>query len=194
MRFVSSFVLACALLFGIRSEAAPVPLRLDRVFQAMRFEGVSISAIKWEDCGSINAWYAPVDFTENGKTYKAKSITLCNELRELPAGAIRFVFAHELAHAVIHQRGVPFTGSEEVAADELAAVILGLNKWGDDIREMAAYFGSKADSPVPPWDPHPDYDERAFTLYCYADASEGVRRYCSEDWTRAVLSWFELLY
>lgn len=77
----------------------------------------------FEDCGFANAYYRPATST----------IGLCYEMyRSLqekfsPQDALevfRFIFLHELGHALIEQFDLPILGGEEDAADALATVLL----------------------------------------------------------------------
>lgn len=88
--------------------------------------------LRTKDCnGEVNAYYNPAD----------DSITVCYEIMEhffkvFKAGgssddvayqkmfdAIRFVFLHEVGHALIDQYKLPIMGNEEDAADRCAAYI-----------------------------------------------------------------------
>jgi hypothetical protein len=87
--------------------------------------------LRTKDCNEINAYYDPND----------ASVTMCYELMEhfyqtfRSAGrtdteaydqmfdAVRFVFLHEIAHALIDKYKLPIIGNEEDAADRCAAYI-----------------------------------------------------------------------
>jgi len=87
--------------------------------------------LRTKDCKEINAYYDPND----------SSVTMCYELMEhfyqtfRSAGrtdteaydqmfdAVRFVFLHEIAHALIDKYKLPIIGNEEDAADRCAAYI-----------------------------------------------------------------------
>lgn len=87
--------------------------------------------LKTKDCNEINAFYDPND----------SSVTMCYELMEhfyqtfSSAGrsdsesydqmfdAVRFVFLHEIAHALIDKYKLPVIGNEEDAADRCSAYI-----------------------------------------------------------------------
>lgn len=77
----------------------------------------------FEDCGFANAYYRPGTST----------IGLCYEMyRSLQEKfsaqdaleVFRFIFLHELGHALIEQFDLPILGGEEDAADALATVLL----------------------------------------------------------------------
>jgi Putative metallopeptidase len=95
--------------------------------------------LRTKDCGDVNAFYDPKD----------ASITICYELMERffklfkstgendekaydsMFDAIRFVFLHELGHALIDLHEIPVAGSEEDAADRLSTYIC-LEELGDE--------------------------------------------------------------
>lgn len=95
--------------------------------------------LRAKDCGEQNAFYDPND----------RSVTMCYELMERfyqtfrSAGdaenvaygkmfdAVRFVFLHEIGHALIDVYKLPVTGGEEDAADRLAAFV-NLRELGDE--------------------------------------------------------------
>lgn len=87
--------------------------------------------LRTKDCKEINAYYDPND----------SSVTMCYELMEYFYGAyrsdglaetaaydkmfdaVRFVFLHEIAHAIIDKYKLPIIGNEEDAADRCSAYI-----------------------------------------------------------------------
>ena len=95
--------------------------------------------LRTKDCKEVNAYYDPND----------SSITMCYELMEhfyasfRSAGsnekdaysqmfdAVRFVFLHEIAHALIDKYKLPIIGNEEDAADRCSAYI-NLEELGQD--------------------------------------------------------------
>ena len=95
--------------------------------------------LRTKDCKEINAYYDPND----------GSITVCYELMEHFYGAyrsegmsekesfsqmfhaVRFVFLHEIAHALIDKYNLPIIGNEEDAADRCSAYI-NLEELGQD--------------------------------------------------------------
>jgi hypothetical protein len=103
------------------------------------------------ECNEINAFYY-------GDT---DTIVMCYEMMEFldelftslyddeqtiragVNGAMEFFFLHELGHALIDVYGIPITGMEEDAVDQLATIIL-LQKGNDGIAAIAAtstFFG-----------------------------------------------------
>jgi hypothetical protein len=95
--------------------------------------------LKTKDCKEINAYYDPNE----------SSVTMCYELMEhfyasfRSSGvnekdayaqmfdAVRFVFLHEIAHAIIDKYKLPIIGNEEDAADRCSAYI-NLEELGQD--------------------------------------------------------------
>ena len=96
-------------------------------------------ALRTKDCKEVNAYYDSRD----------QSVTMCYELMEhfyrtfksvgTPEekayskmnDAVRFVFLHEIAHALIDQYKLPVAGNEEDAADRASAYI-NLKELGDE--------------------------------------------------------------
>lgn len=95
--------------------------------------------LRTKSCNEVNAFYDATD----------RSVTMCYELMEhfyrtfKSAGArddqvygkmndaVRFVFLHEIAHALIDQYKLPVAGNEEDAADRASAYI-NLKELGDE--------------------------------------------------------------
>ncbi|MEO7672492.1 MAG: DUF4344 domain-containing metallopeptidase [Pyrinomonadaceae bacterium] len=95
--------------------------------------------LRTKDCKEVNAYYDPAD----------RSVTMCYELMEhfyrtfkstgepddkaysKMSDAVRFVFLHEIAHALIDQYKLPIAGNEEDAADRCSAYI-NLKELGED--------------------------------------------------------------
>jgi hypothetical protein len=95
--------------------------------------------LKSKDCGQVNAFYDPDE----------QSVTVCYELMEqffrdfksngyddqkaydMMFDAIRFVFLHEIGHALIDTYKLPITANEEDAADRCSSFI-NLEELGDD--------------------------------------------------------------
>jgi putative metallopeptidase DUF4344 len=141
--------------------------------------------ITLETCGEVNA-YTEEDKDNPGGYH----VAICRETLQRQPRLARFYFAHELAHATVHQYEIPFTGSEEDAADELAALIMVENGWAIDVMYAARYFLDQEDD-VPAWDPHPPNDKRAFTLRCLAlKLDSGL---CPRYYTPAHDAWVKLL-
>lgn len=145
--------------------------------------------VKWtivyRKCGFENAFYKPW----------SREIEICTEMLEYPG--VRFFLAHEIAHAYITQLDVPFTGSAEAAADELAAVLLIKSGHADAVGDGALYWLAQAEeSNVPGWADHPDHDQRAWTLSCLFLETNPVAPLpaeCRGDLQRVQRTWIRLL-
>jgi len=145
------------------------------------------------ECGTVNAFYSPKD----------SMIALCYEMvdslvREGHALAkktgggsdfqtayvkqnIRFILLHETGHALIDILGLPSTGREEDAVDQLAAVTMMLNNWDDEatdeviasLKLVALWFsvngsgGGGGDADMARYaDEHSLSEQRYFNLLC----------------------------
>ncbi|HEY9343909.1 MAG TPA: DUF4344 domain-containing metallopeptidase [Inquilinus sp.] len=144
------------------------------------------------ECGTVNAFYSPKD----------SMIALCYEMvdslvREGHALAkktgggsdfqtayvkqnIRFILLHETGHALIDILGLPSTGREEDAVDQLAAVTMMLNNWGNEetdeviasLKLVALWFsvngsGGGGDADMARYaDEHSLSEQRYFNLLC----------------------------
>lgn len=171
--------MAVALLTGWADPRDPYGLK--PVVSAMMFDGVETEVV-WRECGFVNAFYAP----------EARQVTLCTELRELGPGVIRFILAHELAHGVIIQRDLAFTGSSEWAADELAGLVLILMGYQQDVLDAADFWFARG-TPETPTDPHLGADRRGWGLLCMV-ATKKFRVYdCDIDYGHVVKTWVKLL-
>ncbi len=156
--------------------------RLDDVLGHFMYPGVQVT-VTWQPCGHVNAFYLP----------RLRAVVMCEELIDNPAA--RFFFAHEMAHAVIHQLGIPFTVSEEGAADELAAMVMVLAGHEKDVEAAADWFATKyvEGYRVHPLDDHPDHLKRALTLKCLSLGRAGVPLGCPRNWNHLIWSWSRLL-
>lgn len=157
---------------------------VEQVVRDMTLPTMHVDII-YTECGGVNAAYIP----------PAKALIVCTEDFAMQPGALRFITAHEMAHAVIAQLAIPFTGSEEEAADELAAVYSGMQNRPEDTMEMAMYFLGMADQPVDVADDHPANDKRAWTLACLADGAEPEPTIpnCGMTFERAADHWKRLI-
>jgi hypothetical protein len=96
-------------------------------------------------------------------------------------GNVQFLLAHELAHLVIGELGVPVLGPEENAADYLAATALIRAERRDpernarngdyllaaaDAQRMSWERGTELGAPVPYWDSHALTIQRFFQIAC----------------------------
>lgn len=149
------------------------------------------------DCGQANAFYQP-DSTR---------VVICYELiRDLAQSYARyavsdsartaavwqttfFVFYHEIGHALIHVLGLPVTGREEDAVDQLATIVL-LNG-GDEGRNAALQGGmsfrittSAMGRRAPYWDQHALGEQRYYNVLCwvYGSNPEAHQALLGRDW------------
>lgn len=159
------------------------PLDLAPVLSAMMYEGVWTN-VEWRDCGEVNAFYQP----------ERQTVVMCHELLPLPPAVIRTILAHELAHGVIRQRGIPYTTNEEGAADELATYVLLLSGRQQDVLDSAAWWIARGQEGDDPFDPHPSDARRALSMICLAKGSQGLYSpMCNVSWPRVVGAWNRLL-
>jgi hypothetical protein len=159
------------------------PLELQEVANSMLMGRPVVVHINFNECGEVNAFYTPED----------RTVTLCKELLDTAEPSrLRFYFAHELAHAVIDQMDIPFTGSEEDAADEMAAVIMVDSGMAKDVLFTADYFYTR-NLDAPPWDPHASDMKRAFNLKCIAVRAP-KSAICQKGWDATELGWKRLLH
>jgi peptidoglycan hydrolase-like protein with peptidoglycan-binding domain len=146
------------------------------------------------ECGTVNAFYSP----------KESMIALCYEMvdslvreghalaKQTGGGSdfqtdyvkqnIRFILLHETGHALIDILGLPSTGREEDAVDQLAAVTMMLNNWDNEatdeviasLKLVALWFsvngsggGSNQDADMARYaDEHSLSEQRYFNLLC----------------------------
>jgi Zn-dependent protease with chaperone function len=174
-----------ALAAVVALAGTPPHPRTDDIQLDMTFPGVQVT-VEWQVCGQVNAYYYP------GK----RKIVMCEELREMDPGAVRFFFAHEMAHAIIMQLDLPIVVSHEAAADELAGLIMYLGGNAKDTLAAAVYFLEQAEAghQVPIWDDHPDDAKRALTLYCLSLGPASLHEdACSRDWREVYSAWVRLI-
>ena len=159
---------ALLLAWGLQGAAAAVttrPLdtsvrrRVANIVETMQLPGVDVS-VEWMPCGEMNGMYINA----------AHTIFMCDEDEADPDVAV-FIAAHEMGHAIIEQREIPVTGSEEAAADELG--VLGCVA-GDELTavDAAGLWLAEMKGKDDPADPHPGHAKRAYTLICLADGAE----------------------
>lgn len=146
------------------------------------------------ECGTVNAFYSP----------KESMIALCYEMvdslvreghalaKQTGGGSdfqtdyvkqnIRFILLHETGHALIDILGLPSTGREEDAVDQLAAVTMMLNNWDNEatdeviasLKLVALWFsvngsggGGNQDADMARYaDEHSLSEQRYFNLLC----------------------------
>lgn len=131
-----------------------------------------------EHCGQMNAFYRWDD-----------SLLLCDELDGLRPNVIRFIAAHEYAHAVVREYGVPI-GDGEAAADELASLVLLASNDRDAVVAGADFLLTTREPGKD--DPHPPGLQRARMLLCLDDGSDAyssVDPNCLLYYHRAISHW-----
>lgn len=190
-RLVATVIGLC-LLLGSASAAPQSPPDVLRpakkewvslIVDAMTLPGMKV-ALQYQDCGEINAYYLP----------SARTVVICNELLEEPVGVVRFVAAHEMAHAIIMQKGIPYTGAHEDAADQLAAVFLYVNDMAEDTLAAAEWFYQWRDNEHGPLDDHTWSHQRAWRLFCfYLGATDPESNTCKARFGQAIFAWDRLL-
>lgn len=116
-------------------------------------------------CDAVNAYASP----------ETDTVVLCDELVLYvirgygPVDGVRilrYAVAHEAGHLVIARMHIPVIGSEEVAADEFAAVRLVELGEPEDLAAGARFWADK-NRPEDPEDDHPSDARRAYVLGCY---------------------------
>jgi hypothetical protein len=159
----------------------PDPHGMTRIYAEMVPDDVHVT-YDWEECGTVNAYYS----------IGPKHVTMCKELETVEHPIVGFVFAHELAHAVIIQQNIPFSGSGEVAADELAAItLIGMGR-GDEVFAAGEWFYEMG-RPEDPTDEHAGHERRGLYLMCLAAQAEGMNSpLCYVDYARTKLAWERL--
>lgn len=174
-----------------------------------------------QECGKADAYYDP----------KSKKITICLDLiehfrklfltetvdekkaKQKALDAMRFVFLHELGHALIDVYNLPITGNEEDAADRLSSFIC-LDKLGEDgVRAILAAadafkIEAKQNKPMNLADDHLLEQQRFYTSLCLIYGSDPEKyahfvtekylpadraKKCPEEYEKMVRSWTELL-
>lgn len=164
---------------------APAKNDIEKVVDEMTLPGMTVGVLVTE-CGTVNAAYYP----------PARTLIVCKELLLVtPKPALRFIVAHEMAHAIIHQLDIPVPGSEEAAADEMAAVALLTD--GDREAVLAAALwmeGKGGDEDV--WDAHQSDRKRAAVLMCLEDGSEDspMLPECQAQLAHAAYVWRRLIH
>lgn len=179
--------------------------------------------LRTKDCKEVNAFY------DAGE----RSVTMCYELMEhffrtfkstnvsdakayaKMSDAVRFVFLHEIAHALIDQYKLPIAGNEEDAADRCSAYI-NLKELGEDgVRAVLAAADAfeieskqSTNSKRSMADEHLLKEQRFYNSLCmiygsnpakhskfvssgYLPKERAVR--CQGEYERAVDSWVNLL-
>ncbi len=226
---IGDFVVNYAKLNGSKYAEIDRRLREEKVLEsAAKKLNSAISlpkdiSLQTNECGEINAFYDPNNST----------IIVCYELMEhffelfqssgksesasydLMFDATRFVFLHELGHALIDVHEIPIAGSEEDAADRLSTYIC-LEQLGDEgansaIAAAQAFSIESKDqdeSNLAFYDNHKLGQQRFYDIMCslygyspnkYGDiVDEGLlpkdrAMSCGEEYKKLVNSWSKLL-
>lgn len=159
--------------------AAAKKIDLESVAKVMAIRGVDVE-FTWQTCGEENAFYYP----------PWKAVVMCYELTKEPVGVIRFIAAHEMAHAIVMQLDLPVVGNDEEAADELAALFLVANGMGEDVLSGAIFLQENSREHRR-FEAHPPGGWRAENLVCLADGAEvePVIPKCRDKFRRSARSW-----
>ncbi len=162
------------------------PMGLNEIASMMNFDKTNTSW-KWATVDEDPCQHGP------NAGYLKGQVRMCDSLRIFPAGVVRFVFAHELAHGVIEQRDIPYTGSYETAADELATVMLIASGHVADVEAAANWLIEQGNNDNP-FDPHGSDLRRGFQLLCYVKQHSGLTSdACFVDLRHTTKAWVRLL-
>lgn len=164
----------------------PTPAVVDLLNLATKLEDPRVDIdVAFIECDYPNAYYWPA----------SRQIEICTSLFTLEPGALRFILAHEIAHAYIVQLDVPFTGLHEAAADELAAFLLIRAGHTKDLLDASWYWLTLGKTQtVAPWAEHPGNEQRYHTLRClYYEATNAPAPLCRHDLARVTRHWTRLL-
>lgn len=167
-----------AALFAAVTAVVTVPSQL------LSVPGVAVE-FEIQLCGDVNGFY----------DVEARKITLCAETWLESPGLVRYMIAHEYAHAVIRQLDVPYSGGEEAAADELAALLLAGSGLAADIDAAAVWF-AKDKTPERAKGRHQSGAKRAAVLSCLARGASDIRddnAGCRAEYLGKVRTWQRLL-
>jgi hypothetical protein len=133
------------------------------------------------------AWLMLCALTEIGHTQESESAA---RREEFVFGNVQFVLLHELAHLLINEKKIPILGSEEYAADYIAAMMLirppitpvmgyeTLLKFAVDTADgfvIAWDAAARLDAPVPYWGTHALTVQRFSTIACLLYGSDPER-------------------
>lgn len=145
-------------------------------------------AVTWDqpDCdGQFNAAY---DLT-------SKMVHVCTSVLRAGPELTRFVVAHEMAHAMMDQLDLPYTGSGEAAADELAALYAIATDSVQDVNAAADLFWLDAELNAGWWDDHQNPGQRSRILRCFAAGAAGLDWMfdCRVRLARAARAWARIL-
>ncbi len=172
--------------------------------------------VVFDECGTSNAFYSPTQ----------RKITLCYELIETVAlyayddpatesflniteytsSVIRWIFMHELGHALVDVYDLPITGQEEDAVDQFATVLLVDEDPWIPMVAASAYLYTPSDAAF--WSQHSLNLQRHYDTLCllhghgYFDTigsslealiPDERALWCSQEYDDAVHAWDTLL-
>ncbi len=135
-------------------------------------------------CGDANAYWEPdtrnmivcYELFDLMSQMFRNDVTSQEELDNEVLGATRFIFYHELGHALVDIFEIPFTGREEDAVDQFSTMLL-LNSGGVDSALAGANFFYKFASVTELqdlvfWDEHSLDQQRFYDIVCLVYGSD----------------------
>lgn len=177
--------------------------------------------ISFEECGEANAYYDPnekqiklcYELIENYRELFKEKGKSADKLDDEVAGAIIFIFFHELGHALVDVLDLPVTGKKEDAVDQLSTVILieGLDAGEELALSGALAFALEDDDTSEDSsfaDEHSFNKQRFFNVICliYGNNPEKYEPFvtdeilpeeraagCPAEYEKTKNSWFRLL-
>lgn len=158
--------------------------------------GIEKYTIRMTKCGFWNAFAIPSE----------KEIVLCSELASAGPAVMRMVVLHEAGHAGFDS-GMSFTGMEELAADEYAAVRSIWEGRREDVKAYADFWAQDEGKLIyyidfGYWDPHPSDSRRDWHARClYIGSGPAPEKLwdlidwydCRKTWQRTDATWRKLL-
>jgi Putative metallopeptidase len=183
---------------GMEADVAKAQPAIDRATSIMRYPGADRTSVQWATCFTPNAFYDA----------ETDSVFLCYEIVPLLKDALeddwvlglQAIVAHEMGHSVVDHQGIPYTGSQEAAADEIAAITLGAAGLGE-VNEAISKFWvhiwpreilSSLDGPL--GEDHPNSNMRARFFACMAAGEAGTDPLCEVRYRKAWDNWSHLLW
>jgi hypothetical protein len=174
------------LALAMTNDTPPDPMRdaFIATIEKMKLPGMEVEPLIIP-CGQVNAAYISV----------THQIVMCAETFELGPDVVRFVTAHEMAHAIIDQYNIPVPGSEEGAADELAAVYFGMTGDALTILKAGVFWAEHPDAGENVWDDHQSSRKRAAVLMCLGDGAneDAAIHGCRVKFLKAEQTWTRLV-
>lgn len=175
--------------------------------------------VEFADCGTVNAFYNPtgdrIIMCHEFMTWVAMTTIASpdrydrTDMGEATSSILRWVFMHELGHALIDQYDLAITGKEENAADQFATIMLLEDEGNDgpvDIVYMLLFFAEDGGSVGSYWDRHGFTLQRFYDTAClvagkHGDGYPGIldlipderEVWCGSEYNDAVHAWDTLL-